>query len=611
MRGPNRIARFTCAGLLLLALPVAAQVKTGEISSNVDGSVSSGYSADYGNMTGSDHGWVVGGDLNYRGSFYSPNFLAFNASLYLNQSRANSDSQSISSASGVNASANIFAGSRFPGSVSYTKAYNSEGNYDVPGLANYVTHGNNDAFAINWSENVPNLPTLMATFQMGSSQYSVYGTNDDGDSAFHSFNLNSNYRITGLNLSAFYVNGGGHSLIPELGTDEPASEASSGNSSYGFNVSGRLPLSGSASASVSKSNFSSNYQGGAISGSIDLMNAQAGIHPTRELSFSATAGYSDNLSGQLIQSIVSAGGAVAGLNSNGSSNSLDLEGVAAYQPRQNVEATAYVEYRTQLFSGLDLGETSYGATGSYSHKLLDGFFNGSVNMAANASNQTGTDSLSFATTENYSAEVFGWKANGTFGYSQNAQTQLITYMNSFYNYSGSVNRRWGSFVLGMGAGASHSGLTQQAGSDTSGQSYNASMGFSPFFTASGSYSKSSGQALATGVGLVPVPVPSPVLPSSQVSLYGGDSYSFSLSSSPVRGLVASASWSKAITDTSNSGSTSSNAEDQYNTFIQYHLRKLNFDGGFARLDQGFSGSGMPPQSISTFYIGVSRWFNFF
>ena len=97
---------------------------------------------------------------------------------------------------------------------------------------------------------------------------------------------------------------------------------------------------------------SSNYQGGAISGSIDLTNAQAGIHPTRELSFSATAGYSDNLSGQLIQSIVSAGGAVAGLNSNGSSNSLDLEGVAAYQPRQNVEATAYVEYRTQLFSGL-------------------------------------------------------------------------------------------------------------------------------------------------------------------------------------------------------------------------------------------------------------------
>jgi hypothetical protein len=163
----------------------------------------------------------------------------------------------------------------------------------------------------------------------------------------------------------------------------------------------------------------------------------------------------------------------------------------------------------------------------------------------------------------------------------------------------------------MGAGASHSGLAEQAGSDTSGQSYNASMGLNPYFTASGSYSKSSGQALATGLGLVPVPVPTPVLPSSQVSLYGGDSYSFALSSAPIKGLVASASWSKSISDTSNLGSTSSNAEDQYSTFIQYRLRKLSFDSGFARLDQGFSGSGTPPQSISTFYIGVSRWFNFF
>jgi len=452
---------------------------------------------------------------------------------------------------------------------------------------------------------------LMATFQMGSSQYSVYGTNDDGNSAFHSFDLNTNYHLTGLNLSAFYVNGGGHSLIPELGTDEPASEARSDNSSYGVNVSGRLPLRGSASASVSQSNFSSNYQDGTISGSIDLMNGQAAIHPTRELSFSGSAGYSDNLSGQLIQSVISAGGAGAGLTSNGSSNSLDLEGIAAYQPLQNVEATAYVEYRTQLFSGEDLGETSYGATSSYSHKLLDGFFNASLNMAANASNQTGNDSLSIATTENYSAEILGWKANGMFSYSQNVQTLLITYMNSFYNYSGSVNRRWGRFVLGMGAGASHSGLAEQAGSDTSGQSYNASMGLNPYFTASGSYSKSSGQALATGLGLVPVPVPTPVLPSSQVSLYGGDSYSFALSSAPIKGLVASASWSKSISDTSNLGSTSSNAEDQYSTFIQYRLRKLSFDSGFARLDQGFSGSGTPPQSISTFYIGVSRWFNFF
>ena len=154
MRGPNRIARLIFPGASAAGIACCGTGEAGEVSSNVDGTVSSGYSADYGNMTGSDHGWAVGGDLNYPGSFYNPNFLSFNATLYLNQSRANSDSQSISNASGVDASANIFGGSHFPGSVSYSKAYNSEGNYDVPGLANYVTHGNNDAFGINWSENV-------------------------------------------------------------------------------------------------------------------------------------------------------------------------------------------------------------------------------------------------------------------------------------------------------------------------------------------------------------------------------------------------------------------------------------------------------------------------
>jgi hypothetical protein len=34
-------------------------------------------------------------------------------------------------------------------------------------------------------------------------------------------------------------------------------------------------------------------------------------------------------------------------------------------------------------------------------------------------------------------------------------------------------------------------------------------------------------------------------------------------------------------------------------------------GGYSRLQQGFSASGLPPEVISSFYMGVSRWFNFF
>ena len=112
-----RFAWLITAGLLLSAIPVASQIRFGETSTSGTGTLSSGYTANYGNMTGSSHGWTVGGAATFTGSFHSPNFLSYNFSPYLNQSRANSNFQSISNASGLNLSANIFAGSKFPGSI--------------------------------------------------------------------------------------------------------------------------------------------------------------------------------------------------------------------------------------------------------------------------------------------------------------------------------------------------------------------------------------------------------------------------------------------------------------------------------------------------------------
>jgi hypothetical protein len=45
--------------------------------------------------------------------------------------------------------------------------------------------------------------------------------------------------------------------------------------------------------------------------------------------------------------------------------------------------------------------------------------------------------------------------------------------------------------------------------------------------------------------------------------------------------------------------------------MQYQFRKMYFTGGYAQLSQGFSVSGIAPSTVSSFYIGVSRWFNFF
>jgi hypothetical protein len=606
-----RVAWLAPAVFLLLAWPVAAQVKVGELSTDLNGTIAPGYTADYGNMTSSDHTWSLGGTANLSGSFHSPNFLSFNVGVYLNQSRANSNFQSISDASGVNINSNIFGGSRFPGSVSYSKAYNSEGNYAVPGLANYVTHGNNDTFGINWSVNLPDAPSLTVGFQMGSSQYSVYGTNDLGESAFHSLNVHSNYRWAGFGMGAFYSGGTSHALIPEVVTGETASETHSSNSAYGFNATHQLPLQGSVSAGINRSVWSSSYQGSTTNGTIDIISSVASVHPTAKLAVSGSLNYSDNLSGQLLESVVAAGGVVSGLNSNETSNSLDLMGIASYAPITNLQTSAYVERRTQNFLGENYGVNSYGGGATYAHTLLDGNFNASVTVTENTSDQTAEDTLGFSTTENYSSVILGWHVSGSFGYAQNAQTLLVTYMNSFYNYSGNMRRRWGKVNVGFGAGASRTALTAVAGTANSSASYNASVGYGMWLTATGSYSKASGQALATGGGLVPVPVPSPTLPSSLVSLFGGDSYSFGLSSTPVKNLILTAAYAKSNSNTTSSGVASMNENDEYNALIQYQYRKLSFNSGYSRLGQGFSGSGTAPEVISSFYIGVSRWFNFF
>jgi hypothetical protein len=137
------------------------------------------------------------------------------------------------------------------------------------------------------------------------------------------------------------------------------------------------------------------------------------------------------------------------------------------------------------------------------------------------------------------------------------------------------------------------------------------VGYGSYISATGSYSKASGQALATGSGLVPVPIPSPIVPSSLVSLFGGTSYSFGLTSAPAKKLLLTAAYAKSSSNTSSGGIFSANEDNQFNAIVQYQVRKLGFTSGFARLEQGFSQSGSVPEVVSSYYIGVSRWFNFF
>jgi hypothetical protein len=44
--------------------------------------------------------------------------------------------------------------------------------------------------------------------------------------------------------------------------------------------------------------------------------------------------------------------------------------------------------------------------------------------------------------------------------------------------------------------------------------------------------------------------------------------------------------------------------------MQYHLRRISLQAGYTRFDQGVSALGAP-QSTTNYFVGFSRWFNFF
>ena len=610
MRRTIRDAFCGLAGLLLLGLPAAGQIQVGELSSNLSGVVSAGYSADYGNDIDSSHGLSLGGSATAAGYYYNPNFVSFNLSPYYGQSRANSNFQSISDSSGVNFTSSIFSGSHFPGQISYATAYNSEGQFAVPGLPNYTTHGNSDTFGINWSEFLPGLPTLTASFQRGSNDYSVYGETANGNSDFHSLTLSSNYSIAGFNMGASYNNGVSNSLIPEVFQGEQTGTITTDNSGFGVNVSHSLPLNGNFSSSFYRSDIDTDYLGYTYKGDFDTTFASATMHPTQKLQMSASASYTDNLAGVLFQSLISSGGSVLPTNNLDSSHAWDLNAAASYSVAANLQVQGQVDRRDQSYLGENFGATSYSAGVTYAHSLFGGTFNTALSVIDSMIDGSNQNALGFSTNAIYTRRVGRWFVAGSANYAQNVQTVLVTYMASYYGYSANVRRRWGQFNWNASATVSHTGLTNQPGTDSSSQGYSSTFGYGRWINLTGNYAKSNGIGLITSAGILPVNLP-PLLPQNLITLYGGTSYGFGLSSAPARRLTLAASYAKASSNTSTAGVGSANQFESRNVLMQYQFRKMYLTGGYAQLSQGFSVSGLPPANVSSFYLGVSRWFNFF
>ena len=610
------------AGMLALPSRGSAQVQSGDLSMNLSGVVSAGYTGEYGNFVQSSHGLNLGGSGTLTGSYYDPNFLNFNFSPYYNQSRANSSFQSIFETSGFNLTSGIFSGSHFPGSVNYARAYSSQGSFGIPGVANFTTYGNSDTFGINWSELLPDRPTLSFGYQRGSNNYSLFGTDQNGDTHFQGFNVRSGYRWEGFNLGAYFSKSLSDSTLPELfGTTLEQTKSNSDTDSFGFSAGHSLPLHGSFSTSFNRSEINSDYLGFKFNGSIDTVNFTAGIQPTNKLHLQTSTSYTDNLSGTLYQAIIPTGVSTASATvaalpgtpatTSQSSHAWDTIGSASYSFMPNLQAQVYGERRQQNYLGQSYGAESVGGGMTYGRVLLGGGFNSSVFVTDNRTDSSKANSLGLITSAGYNHAIGRWNASGNFAYAQNMQTLLVMYTTSNYSYSGSLRRSFGANLSWSGtAGGSRTGLTIQPGTSSASQSYSTGLSYSHWIGTSASYAKSNGHGLLNGVGILPTPIP-PVIPGSLLILYGGQSYSFSVSSTPVRRFTVAGAFSHASLNTNTGGNASWNKTEQFNAQFQYQFRKMYFTGGYTRLLQGFSATSTPPDVVSSFFVGVTRWFNFF
>ena len=108
-------------------------------------------------------------------------------------------------------------------------------------------------------------------------------------------------------------------------------------------------------------------------------------------------------------------------------------------------------------------------------------------------------------------------------------------------------------------------LTEQAGTANSSQSYYGTDGLSSWITATAAIPSQMARRLPPAPALLPVPIPPPILPSSLVSLYGGDSYSIGDHKYPrSRGSSHSPRYLEIPQQYFGSGVTSMNDNDQFN-----------------------------------------------
>jgi hypothetical protein len=598
-------------GLLLSSLPAWGQAHLGDqLSLDAAGSISAGYSGSFTNEGPSDNGVAFGGIGNVNGSYHSPQFLSFDFSPFYNQSRNDSTFQSITDSSGISANTTIFGGSKYPGYVNYSRVFNTEGNYFVPGISNYRTNGDSQTIGVAWGFNPNSSFSLRTGCQEGDNNFTVYGMNGENYSHFRTLFASAVYTFAGFRMGGGVNNSDSNNSLPSLLGGGSNQNDKADTTNYNFNLSHILPLKGNTWLNLSRTSTDYNTLGTNDNESTDVVTLGVVLKPLRKLSTDFNADYDDNLAGTIYQAETSAGVIAPLALPTERSNSWGVSGEAQYALADHLYLTGNVSHREELFLGSTYDSTAYSGDLSYGRDLWGGKFTTGTIVSENSLGEPGESMLGVLSNVTYVRKVAGWNFSGAGGYSRNAQTILVNYTTSGYNYAISTSHRLGHLYWNGSAGGSKSILNGVSGSNSMTQSYSTALS-SRRLGGSVGYSRSSGIGLFTSQGITSLPtgLPPSLLPTTV--LYGGTSYSAGLGGTPIRGLIFSGTFVKSKSNTDNSSVISNNDTEEANIYVQYKVRKIFLTAGYSRLVQGFTASGANPAMVSTYYVGLSRWFNFF
>lgn len=605
------------AGLFLMALPSAAQLEIGDNwQMKLSGDIGYAYNGTINNGV-SGHSMGFSGDGNLTGSYYNPNFLNFNVQPYYDRTQSNSVFGALTNASGLIGNVNLFSGSHFPGSINYSKGVNSTGEFGVPGSGiGLASKGNFQGIGFTWSELLPNMPTLTASYTMNNGSSSIFGTQNENTQSDRGLTLMSTYNVAGFRLAGGYTHRNVNSDFNEVlaGSTEPVKTDNSVNT-YQFSGQHNFPMQGSYGFSWNHSNYGFAHHDSYVdsnNGNSDTLNGNLTFRPMRKLSLAFTANYSDSLLGNIPQPVLT-NGLVSNDQSLGSFRSLLFGGMASYQVLPFLDLQGIVNREQQYFLGRTFEATQYGGNINFNkqHKFL-GSFSFSVGVF-NTVNQDGNNALGFTGNLNFARRVGVWEVDANVSYSQNVQAVVLLYTTSSFGYVTNVRRRLGNRVFFLaGYSGSHSALTQQAGTSSSANRWSSTFTYHTY-SFNGFYSKSDGAAALTATGLVSIPTgfPTSVFAPGSVMTFNSKAYGLNASTVWFRRLTISGGYADSKGTTVDPLLSVFTSNQLYNAIMQYRLRKIYVNGGYTRLRQSVGTAGTQPVTVTSYFIGVSRWFNFF